>query len=195
MGCCSSRDPQAHPLDSGIQEALSDLGYYGLKVRTITQTLYPITAQKTDDWLSLAQVQAIGSTLGVLLPAQLFRENTIDTRIRRKKVYLGLVLMSGDGRDEKAEALAALLGTEKRQWVRFLEWREELLVRLVVKAVSMQFADKEKADSALASRVSKGCTEIISTCESLWQTELTNEALKKQHLGNISLSAFHSTKK
>lgn len=129
------------------------------------------------------------------MPAQLFRENTIDTRIRRKKVYLGLVLMSGDGRDEKAEALAALLGTEKRQWVRFLEWREELLVRLVVKAVSMQFADKEKADSALASRVSKGCTEIISTCESLWQTELTNEALKKQHLGNISLSAFHSTKK
>ena len=129
------------------------------------------------------------------MPAQLFRENTIDTRIRRKKVYLGLVLMSGDGRDEKAEALAALLGTEKRQWVRFLEWREELLVRLLVKAVSMQFADKERADSALASRVSKGCTEIISTCESLWQAELTNEALKKQHLGNISLSAFHSTKK
>lgn len=192
MGCCGSRDSS---LSWSIQEALSDLGYQGLKVRAITHTLYPIPAQKSDDWLSLAQVHAIGSTLGVLLPAQLFREDTLDPRIRRKKVYLGLILMSGDEEDVKAEALKALLGTEKRQWVRFLEWREELLMRLLQKAVNMQFASQEKADSALSSRLSKACTEVISTSESLWKAGFTKETLKKGQLGTISLSAFHSPKK
>jgi hypothetical protein len=130
-------------------------------------------------------VQAIGSTLGVLLPAELFQEQTSNPRIKRKKVYFGLILMSGDDDGVKADALAGFLELKRREWVRFLEWRDELLQRIVRKSGKMEILSKNKVVAALTDRIPQSFTEIISTSESIWQTESIKEAFQKNHLGSL----------
>jgi hypothetical protein len=177
-----------------VQEALVQCGYSRLTVLLINKALYPF-APPTDDYLSLAQLEAIANNLAVHLPAELFQQQIIDPRIKRKRVFFALILMSGDDEASKTAALYPFFGDKKREWVKFLEWREELLIRIVWKAVTMHHLDKSDAEIALSERLSTGNSHILATSEQLWAAKSWKQQLQDKHLSSFHLSHLTSSKK
>lgn len=193
MGCSCSRSYPPHSVPWAVQEALLHCGYSRLKVLSINKALYPFSPP-TDDCLSQDQLQALSVTLAVELPEELLRISSLDPRIKRKSLYFALILMSGDDEESKTAALYPFLGTNKRNWVRFLEWREELLLRLVRKAVNLHYVDPEEAEKALSLRVSKGNSSFLAISERLWTAHSIKQQLKDQHLSHFHLSSLSSSK-
>ena len=194
MGCSCSRSYPPGSVPWAVQEALVQCGYSRLTVLHINKALYPF-APPTDDYLSLAQLEAIADNLAVHLPAELFQKQTIDPRIKRKRVFFALILMSGDDEASKTAALYPFFGNNKREWVKFLEWREELLIRMVWKAVNMQYLDKSDAETALSQRLSTGNSLLLETSEQLWAAESWKQHLQDKHLSSFHLSYLTSSKK
>lgn len=186
MGCYESRSYPPHSLPWAVLELLSTCNYTRLKTLQINNNVYPIP-NPADDYLSPAQLHAIGVSLGVLLPEELFQEIPPDSRVSRKKVYWGLILMCDDDTDSKTAALHPFLDSNKRNWVKFLEWREELLSRLVRKAANMHLMDALEAKSELLSYTPKASHVLISTSERLWKVKSTKQALKDLKLCHLRI--------
>lgn len=194
MGCSCSRSYPQGSVPWAIQEVLVQCGYSRLTVLQINKALYPF-APPTDDYLSQTQLEAIANTLAVHLPAELCQQLTIDHRIKRKRVFFALILMSGDDEASKTAALYPFFGNNKREWVKFLEWREELLIRIVQKAVKMNYLDESEAKTALSQSIFPGNSLLLATSEQLWSAESWKQHLQDKHLTNFPLSHFNSYKK
>ena len=193
MGCACSRSYPPRSVPWAVQETLLHCGYSRLKVLQINKALYPVSPP-TDDCLSQVQLEALSVALAVELPVELLQIGSLDSRIKRKRLYFALVLMSEDDEDSKTAALYPFLGTDKRNWVRFLEWREEFLLRLVRKAVNLHYVDEDDAKTALSERIPKGNSSLLAACERLWTAASMKEQLIDQHLCNFHLSSLSSSK-